>query len=263
MSRPPISCFVIVFNEEDRLNECLAPLAGWVDELIVLDSGSKDRTVEIAREYTDNVHVTDWPGFGAQRNRALGMCTNEWVLNIDADERVTDALKNEIDAVLAEPGLDANLIKIPWQTYLFGKPLRYGRYTAPQGKLFRKQDAHFKHARVHETLQFENKRERVVRSPLIHYSWRDYEHVQAKHVQYAMLLALDKHDKGSRGSILYAVIRFFTDFLQQYVLRLGFLDGSRGFLMAVILGEYAFHKYAALKSIELEESATSKASEDG
>ncbi len=252
MERRKLSCFVIAFNEADRIRDCLEPLAGWVDELIVLDSGSSDGTTEIAREYTDSVHVTDWPGFGAQRNRALDLCSHDWVLNVDADERMTDELKREIDELLGEEDLRANLVKIPWQTWFLGRPLRHGRYTAPQGKLFLKHGAHFKHARVHENLQIADPVVRVLRSPLIHHSWRDYRHVQEKHLQYATLLAEDKFERGGRGSTLYACLRFLTDFLQQYVLRLGFLDGSRGFLMALILGQYAFHKYAALRALELD-----------
>jgi glycosyltransferase involved in cell wall biosynthesis len=261
--RRPISCFVIAFNEADRIRECLAPLCGWVDQLIVLDSGSSDGTAAIAKEYTEDVQITDWPGFGAQRNRALAMCRHDWVLNIDADERISPAVKAEIDRVLSEPDLRANLIRIPWQTYLFGKPLRHGRYTSPQGKLFLKHGAHFKHASVHENLQMEERRERVLQSPLIHDSWRDYRHIQEKHLQYAALLAIEKRERGERGSIGYAVLRFFTDFLQQYVFRLGFIDGSRGFLMAVVLGQYAFHKYAALRAIELENDAANERSLEG
>ena len=255
MARRPLSCFLIVHNESDRLDDCLAPLAGWVDQLVILDSGSTDGTAEIARKYTDEVHVTDWPGFGPQRNRALAKCRHDWVLNIDADERVTDELKAEIDRVLSEPELEANFVKIPWRTYLFGKPLKHGRYTAPQGKLFLQHGAAFKDAQVHENLQIENPKIRILKSPLLHFSWRSYRHAQEKHLQYATLLAQQKFDKGVRGSLAYAILRIVTDFLQQYLFRLGFLDGTRGMLMAIILGQYAFHKYAALKALELEREA--------
>lgn len=246
-----LSCFVIACNEADRIEQCLAPLSGWVDQLIVLDSGSKDNTAELARKYTDQVHVTDWPGYGPQRNRALKLCEHEWVLNIDADEVMTDALKAEIDAVLSEPELDATLINIPWHTYLFGKPLKHGRYSSPQGKLFFKPGAQFKDRQVHETLLMPNKKQRRLKSALIHHSWRNYQHIQEKHLKYACLLAEEKFAKGKTSTLSYAVLRYFTDFLQQYVFSLGFLDGWRGFLMAMILGQYAFDKYAALTELSL------------
>lgn len=252
MKRRSLSCFVIVYNEADRLENCLQSLAGWVDQLIVLDSGSTDNTAEIARKYTEEVYVTDWPGFGPQRNRALGKCKYDWVLNIDADEQITDELKREIDQLLSADTLDANLIKIPWRTYLFGRPLRFGRYSTPQGKLFLKDGAKFKDAQVHETLVIEEPKAVVLKSPLHHYSWRSYEHVQQKHLQYATLLAEQKFADGKRGYVSYAVLRLLTDFLQQYLFRLGFLDGVRGLLMALILGQYAFHKYAALAALHME-----------
>ncbi|TCN87124.1 glycosyltransferase family 2 protein [Shewanella fodinae] len=256
MRQHKISCFLIVCNEADRIAQCLAPLQGWVDELIILDSGSTDGTVEIAKKYTSKVHCTDWPGYGPQRNRALAMCQYDWVLTIDADEVVTDALKAEIDAVLSVAKPDANMIKIPWKTYFFGKFLNHGRYTAPQGKLFYKVGAKFKERQVHETLLQPNQRIKVLKSALLHYSWRNYQHVQEKHLKYACLMAQEKANKGKTSTIGFAVLRFFTDFFQQYVLSLGFLDGWRGLLMAIILGEYAFHKYAALAELSLSKDAT-------
>ncbi|MCS6125494.1 glycosyltransferase family 2 protein [Shewanella baltica] len=246
-----LSCFVIACNEADRIEQCLAPLSGWVDQLLVLDSGSTDNTVELARKYTQEVHSTDWPGYGPQRNRALLLCDNEWVLNIDADEVITEALKSEIDLVLSEPNLDATLINIPWHTYLFGELLKHGRYSSPQGKLFFKVGAKFKDRQVHETLLLPNKKQRTLKSALIHHSWRNYRHIQEKHLKYACLLAEEKAAKGKTSRLSYAVLRFFTDFFQQYVLSLGFLDGWRGFLMAIILGQYAFHKYASLAELSL------------
>ena len=246
MNRRKISCFVICCNEADRIEACLASLHGWVDQLIVLDSGSTDGTVEIAEKYADTVFNTDWPGYGPQRNRALSKCEHDWVLNIDADEVMTDALKAEIDQVLSQDKLDATLIKFPWHTYLFGKPLKHGRYSTPQGKLFLKTGVQFKDRSVHETLIMPNEVVKTLKAPLLHYSWRNYQHVMDKHLKYGVLGAGEKAKKGKRTSLAYAVLRFVTDFLQQYILRGGFLDGSRGFMMAVILGQYAFHKYAAL-----------------
>lgn len=245
-----LSCFVITCNEADRIATCLEPLAGWVDQLLVLDSGSRDDTVAIAQLYASEVHQTDWPGFGAQRNRALALCEHDWVLNVDADEVVSERLKDEIDRVLSQPELPYNLIEIPWHTMLFGKPLRFGRYSSPQGKLFRKEGARFKDRRVHETLEIAAPKVKVLKAPLVHHSWRDYGHLQEKHLQYATLIAAQKHEAGKRSSVAYAGLRFVTDFTQQYLLRLGFLDGWRGFLMAMVLAQYAFNKYAALVALQ-------------
>lgn len=248
--RPPISCFLIICNEADRIERCLSGLAGWVDQLVILDSGSTDGTVEIAKRYTDEVYQTDWPGYGPQRNRALAKCQHDWVFNLDADEEVTPALRDEIDRVLADPKLDATLINIPWHTYLFGKTLKRGRYSTPQGKLFWKQGAQFKDRQVHETLVMPHVKEKTLKSALLHYSWRNYEHIQEKHIKYAALMAKEKFNKGKRSSMPYACLRFFTDFIMQFVIRGGFLDGWRGLLMAIILGQYAFNKYAGLVALQ-------------
>lgn len=257
MSRRKISCFVITCNEADRIEACLAPLSGWVDQLIVLDSGSKDATVELAEKYADQVIQTDWPGFGPQRNRALTYCNHDWVLSLDADEVVTDALKDDVDAILSEPDLKATFIKFPWHTYLFGKPLKHGRYSTPQGKLFLKHNAKFKDRSVHETLLLPVYNIRTLKGPLIHHSWRDYQHVQEKHLKYGVLGANEKAKNGKSASIFYACLRSFSDFIQQYFLRLGFLDGQRGLLMAMILSQYAFHKYATLWSIQQDSGSQS------
>ena len=236
----------------------LKPLAGWVDQLIVLDSGSTDSTVAIAEKYADTVYQTDWPGFGPQRNRALSYCEHDWVITLDADEVMTEALKCEIDSVLSEPDLSATFIRFPWQTYLFGEPLKYGRYSTPQGKLFFKPGAEFKDRRVHETLIMPERKTITLRSPLLHYSWRDYQHVLEKHLKYGILNAQDKAEAGKRASIPWAFFRSIVDFVHQYVFRLGFLDGQRGLLMAVILSQYAFHKYAALWTLTDEVSRESQ-----
>ena len=235
--------------EARRVERCLRSISEWVDQLVILDSGSTDGTTEICKRYTDEVHVTDWPGFGAQRNRALALCHHDWVLNIDADEVVPDALREELLSLLGRETLDCNLVKIPWRTVLFGKRLRFGRYSTPQGKLFHKAGAQFKQRSVHETLLIPDERTLTLKSGLDHYSWRDYRHLVSKHTEYAVLSAGDKFAAGKSSSLLYAYTRFFTDFLQQYVLRFGVLDGWRGLLMAGVLAQYAFHKYACLWSM--------------
>ncbi|HEU0197816.1 MAG TPA: hypothetical protein VFQ88_11470, partial [Nevskiaceae bacterium] len=103
------------------------------------------------------------------------------------------------------------------------------------------------------------RRECLLKSPLEHYSWRDYQHLQQKHLEYAMLLARQKYAAGKRGNLAMATLRLFTDFFQQYLLRLSVLDGWRGFLMSVVLAQYAFHKYAALKTLEIQDQQSDNA----
>lgn len=253
--RRTLGAMLICRDEADRIEDCLRSLQGWVDEIVVLDSGSRDGTLEIARRYTDKVWSTDWPGYGPQRNRALSKLRSDWVLYIDADERASPELRAEIDRQLSDPALDRNLFRIPWRTWLFGAPLRFGRYSAPQARLFKREGAYFRNDQVHEQVVVPQRREAVLKSALEHYSWRDYRHLQQKHLQYAWLLAKHKHARGQRASLPYAWLRLFTDFLLQYVFRLSFLDGWRGFMISMALGQYAFHKYAALATLQEQDEA--------
>ena len=244
-----LSVVMICKNEADRIERALQSVHGWADEIIVLDSGSRDRTVEIVSRYTDRVWVTDWPGYGPQRNRAVKKATGDWVLTLDADERVTPELREEIDRVLSHPDAAANLYKIPWRTWFCGQPLRFGRFSTPQARLFKRQGASYRDLQVHESLLIPDRRESTLKSVLDHDSWRDYHHAQQKQLQYACLLAQQKHEQGKTGSLTYACVRFVSDFLLHYLGRLCFLDGRRGFLISVIVAQYAFHKYAALSML--------------
>ena len=254
--RPTVSVMIICHNEADRLRPCLESVAGWADEIVIFDSGSTDGTLDIARQYTERLFVTDWPGYGPQRNRALLQCTGDWVFSLDADERLTPELRDEIDRALTDPALPYTMLKMPWRTWFFGKPLRHGRYTSPQGKLFRREGARYRDHQVHESLLMPKRVDGYLKSPLDHYSWRSYQHALDKHLKYACLLAEQKHAAGKRGGLGIATLRFFTDFAQQYVLRLSLLDGWRGFLISLILAQYAFHKYAALYTLQSGETLT-------
>jgi len=254
--RRTLSALIICCNEADRIEDCLRSLHGWVDEIIVFDSGSTDGTLDIVRRYTDKIWKTDWPGYWPQRNRALQQASGDWVLYIDADERVTPELRQEIDNALIDPHLDTTLFRIPWRTYLFDGELRHGRYATPQNRLFKRQGARFRDHQVHEQIVLPERRAAVMKAKLEHRSWRDYAHLQRKHRRYANLLARQKFEEGARGSIPYACMRFVTDFVQQYVLRLSVLDGWRGLMISAVLAQYAYWKYADLKALEREAART-------
>ena len=242
-----LSATIITCNEADNIGNCLESLAPVADEIIVLDSGSSDDTVAIARRYTTNVEVTDWPGFGIQKQRALERATGDWVLSIDADERVTPYLAREINHVLgAEP--DADAYKLPWAVTIYGKRLDFGRSARAPLRLFRRQGARFTDARVHETIVMpEGARIKTLRGRLTHYTHRDFGHALAKSAQYAWLGAQQRAEKGRRTrTLLYPTVRAITTFVQVYIIRLGFLDGPVGYLMAIIYAQSSFNTFAGL-----------------
>ncbi|MFN5774725.1 MAG: glycosyltransferase family 2 protein, partial [Burkholderiaceae bacterium] len=154
MTRPTLSVILITKNEAELVGQCLESVK-WADEIIVVDSGSTDATVEICKRYTDRVTVTDWPGFGPQKNRALAMATGDWVLSIDADEEVTPGLAQEIRNMTQSPLTNAAVYALPRLSSLLGRPMRHGDWWPDEvPRLFRRGEAQFSNDLVHERLEF-------------------------------------------------------------------------------------------------------------
>lgn len=237
---------MICKDEADRIEPALHSVAGWADEIVVFDSGSSDGTVEIARRYATRVEVTDWPGFGVQRQRCLDAASGDWVLVLDADERMTPGLREEIDTLLAaEPGNYAYQMR--WRMVLFGRALRFaGRFAAPQTRLYPRGSVRFPPLAVHETPVLTTLGMRPLQGRIEHVSFRDYRQLAGKHLDYGCLLAEGKLRAGKRASMPQAVLRAGWEFVSQYVFRGLVLEGGRGLLLAAVLAQYAFHKYAAL-----------------
>ena len=148
-----LSVIIIVKDEEDRIAGCLDSVKDIADEIIILDSGSSDNTVEICKQYSDKVFETDWPGYGQQKQRALSKASGVWVLSIDADERLTPGLSDEIKAVIkTEP--EEVAFKMQWAVVAFGTQLNHGRSARYVGRLFRREGASFTADIVHEKVLF-------------------------------------------------------------------------------------------------------------
>lgn len=250
-----LSVCMICKDEADRIEPALQSVSGWADEIVVLDSGSTDGTPAIVRRYTDRLFITDWPGFGAQRQRCLDAAHGDWVLVLDADERVTPELRDEIDSLLAgEPGNFAYQAR--WRMVLFGKALRFaGRFAAPQTRLYPRRSVHFEPLPVHETPTLSTEGYRPLAGRIEHLSFRDYRQLAAKHLDYGCLLAEAKYRAGKRASIPQALLRASWEFVNQYLLRGLVFEGSRGLLLASVLAQYAFHKYAALWAVSAQKKS--------
>ncbi|MBS0309594.1 MAG: glycosyltransferase family 2 protein [Proteobacteria bacterium] len=243
----PLSLSVIIITRNEALNlgDCLVSLAGIASEIVVVDSGSSDDTLAIARAAGAKVIATaDWPGFGPQKNVALAAATCAWVLSLDADERLTDALRAEIRAAVQSPSFDA--YDMPRLSYFCGKPVRHcGWYPDRIVRLVRRGTARFSDALVHESLIPQGTAGRLT-SPLLHYSYRSMDDVRRKIDSYSQAGAQQLHARGKRSSQLQALLHGGWAFLRTYLFKLGVLDGATGYRIACMNMRASYLKYARL-----------------
>ena len=244
MTRPRLSVVVIALNEEDRIRDCLASVA-WADEIVVIDGGSEDKTVALAREFTDHVIIRAWQGFAAQKNFGVDRATGEWILSLDADEQVEPALRDEILGVLARPDA-ADGYRIARRNIMWGRWIRHGRlYPDRQLRLFRRGRGRFSERAVHESVTVEGRVGRLT-APLLHYSYRDLGDFLRRADRYSTLAA----EEWARGDRAFRPSQMVTAplgrFLSMYLLHRGFLDGWRGFLLAVLYAYYVFIRSAKI-----------------
>ncbi len=244
-----ITVALMVKNEELMLPACLETCT-WADELVVLDSGSTDRTQEIAAKYTDKVfNNDDWQGFGIQRQRLHDLCSGDWILMVDADERVTPELQAEVEALRHSDSLD-RAYEVVIQTHVFGKALNHGGWCSTSTRLYPRSKGRFDPERkVHERMIFDQGVSiGKTRGRLDHFSYRDMEHYLVKSARYAAIFAEQKLARGKEASLPQAFLHALGLFIKMYLLRAGFLDGRRGLLMAVLSAHSCFVKYADLWS---------------
>jgi glycosyltransferase involved in cell wall biosynthesis len=247
--RATLTVITLTKNEERNIAACLES-AAWADEIIVIDSDSTDRTVELARRFTPNVSVLPWRGYGAARNEALARSHSGWILWLDADERVTGELAAEIRAILAEDGSGVAGYEIARRAYFCGKWIRHGGwYPSRVTRLFRKDRAKFSETRVHERLLLDGPVART-RHDLIHYTDPDLQHYFSKFNSYTSLAARDMAEAGRRWSPADLTLRPLFQFFKMYVLRMGFLDGIHGLVLCIASSAYVFTKYAKLWEIQ-------------
>lgn len=244
-SRRPclLSVVIVAKDEAHNIAECVAS-AAFADEVLVLDSGSRDDTVARAEAAGARVVRTDWPGYGPQVARGFGLARGEWVLSLDADERITPALRAEIEAAIATPGFDG--WRLPRLSEFCGRFIRHSGwrpdYTLRLGRRARAGFTdHFLHA--HMTVQG---RVGDLREPLIHYSYPDLSDVLEKLDRYSTGHARDMHARGREASLTRAVLAGVFAFVRTYLLRLGFLDGRHGLMLAIFNAEYTYYKYLKL-----------------
>ncbi len=245
-----LSAIIVTKDEEHNIRDCLDSLR-WVDEIVVVDSGSTDNTINICKEYTEIVIESSWSGFGKQKNKALSLAKGDWVLSLDADERVSVNLKSEIMGILKLEDSEA-AYKIPRESQFCGRVMKYsGWYPDYVLRLFKNGCANFSDDLVHEKV-ITKYNVGTLNNPIAHYPVNNLEQSIGKMNFYSTLSAQAKYDKGERASIYKACFRGFWTFLNVYFFRLGILDGSQGLMLSIANAEGTYYKYLKLAQMNLD-----------
>jgi len=245
-----ISACIICLNEEQNIKRCLESVL-WVDEIIVVDSMSRDKTVEIARQYTRAVFEKPWEGYAKQKNFAVSKASGTWVLSLDADEEVTPALREEIQGEIEEGSGECAGYRIPRLSFYQGRWIRHsGFYPDRQLRLFRRELGKWVGGRVHERVEVKGK-VCDLKNDLLHYPYKGTIAGQLDTVNnFSTLLAQDMYEKGKRYRVHLLVFRPLFKFAEVYLLKGGFLDGLAGFVIAVSSSYAMFVRYVKLREIE-------------
>ncbi|MCF1427832.1 MAG: glycosyltransferase family 2 protein [Shewanella sp.] len=250
-----LSVILITKNEADRVEPCLQSVSDIADEIIVLDSGSTDGTLDICKKYTELVYETDWPGFGKQKQRALDKANCDWVLSIDADEALDPQMQQALLKLLSQDQIEETAYRLPWGVTLYGKTLKYGRSARSVLRLFKREGARYTLDEVHETVIPAKGSIGKLDGLLLHYTHRDYGHGLDKAAKYAWLGSLKYHRKGKKShGLALALLRGMWTFFHIYFIRRGFMDGSVGFIVAMTYAQVNFNKYVGLWLLENDRS---------
>ena len=252
----PLSVIIITKNEARHIADCLQSVS-FAREIIVLDSGSTDGTPEIAKRYGALVHQSsDWPGFGPQKNRALDLASQDWVLSLDADERVTPALKQEIMAVLRDSACLGYFV--PRLSELCGQPIRHsGWWPDYVLRLFRRDAGRFTNAVVHERVEVNGPTSKL-QACLLHYPYESLDALIQKMNRYSTDAAQMMFAKGRRAGIFSIIGHSVWTFIRIYLLRRGFLDGRYGFVLAVTAAAGSFFRYSKLMMLQRNQAQSSQ-----
>jgi glycosyltransferase involved in cell wall biosynthesis len=238
---PSLSVAIITRNERANIADCLAGVT-WADEIVVVDQASGDGTADVARNAGARViDAPDWHGFGPQKNRAVDACTSDWILALDADERVTPPLHDEILAAIRRG--EPQVFEIPRRSSYCGRFMNHGGWSPDYvRRLFRRGSARFSSDRVHERLITELPVGRL-KEPLLHYSFRSMDDVLDKINRYSSESAQMLIDRGARPGLSTALLHGVAAFVRTYIFKRGFLDGRHGLMLAISNAEGSYYRY--------------------
>jgi glycosyltransferase involved in cell wall biosynthesis len=236
-----ITATVITFNEEHNIAAALESLR-WADEIIVVDSESTDHTVEIACRFTDRVFVRSWPGYSAQKNFAAEQASSVWIFSLDADERVSEELKREIEQIKRGAEPTAAAFEMPRSTYYLDRWIKHSGWRPDyKRRLYNRDCARWRGEFVHETLEIDGEVQRISGN-ILHYTIRDASEHHLRMDRYTTLAAEEAHLRGESASLVTLLLSPTLVFVRSYVLKLGFLDGLPGLAIARFAAHYDFLK---------------------
>jgi glycosyltransferase involved in cell wall biosynthesis len=245
----PISATLITYNEEHNIDEALQSLS-WADEIVVVDSGSTDATLDICRRFTDRIVHRDWTGYVDQKNFAVEQAKNNWIFSLDADERPSPELCAEICG-LSEKGFPESGYIIPRVAFFMGRWIRHGDwYPDWQLRLFDRRQGKWQGGRVHESVKICGK-PGFLNGEINHFTYRSLSDYLARLETYSSLAALDYQQQEKTATLLKLLGNPIAAFIKAYFLKRGFLDGTPGFAIAVMGAVSVFFKYAKLYELKL------------
>jgi len=240
-----LSVGIITFNEETKLAATILAVKEIADEIIIVDSHSSDKTIEIAEENGAKVYVEEWKGFGAQKNSVLDKCNGEWVLLLDADEVVSYTLRDDIIETINKAKYDVYEIKR--SAVCFNKKIRFGGFGNDCViRLWKNGKVHLGNEEVHEKYITEAELGKI-NSPLWHHTYSTLEEYFTKFNKYTTLVANERFKKGKKPSVMKLYFNPIFRFIKFYFIKLGFLDGVEGFMLAALASFYTYIKYSKLR----------------
>lgn len=249
-----ITATVITFNEEHNIAVALDSLS-WADEIIVVDSESTDLTVEIARQFTDRIFVRPWPGYSAQKNFASDQAANDWIFSLDADERVSPELADQIKQLKLATSPVAATFEMPRLTSYLGRWIKHsGWHPDYKLRLYDRSRAQWRGDYVHETLEVNGKIERI-KGNILHYTVRDASEHHLRMDRYTTLAARQLSSQGKHVSLASLLLSPAAVFLRSYIFKLGFLDGIPGLAIARFAAHYEFLKNLKLWEMRMKRDA--------
>jgi glycosyltransferase involved in cell wall biosynthesis len=243
MNKVTLTVIIAAKNEGHQIGACVSSVA-FADEVLVLDSGSTDDTAALAREAGATVHLTDWPGYGPQQQRGIDLAKSDWVLSLDADELVSDTLREAIQAAIAQSNFDGFFL--PRHSSFCGVFIEHGGWRPDYTlRLARRPMAGFTDHFLHAHMTVHGKAG-YLKSPIIHYSYRTLDDVLEKLNRYSKGAAIDLASRDASSSLMKAIFKGFWAFFRTYIIRQGFRDGRMGLVLAIYNGQTTYYKYLRL-----------------